>query len=67
MGKELWLFTVSYPYGTNEAFLANELPVLAKRFDKVVLFPLLGKGVANPLPPGVEVRHAITDPIAPRA
>jgi len=62
MGKELWLFTVSYPYGTNEAFLANELPVLAKRFDKVVLFPLLGKGVANPLPPGVEVRHAITDP-----
>ena len=61
-GKELWLFTVSYPYGTNEAFLANELPVLAKRFSKVVLFPLLGKGVANPLPPGVEVRHVIAEP-----
>ncbi len=62
MGKELWLFTVSYPYGTNEAFLANELPVLAQRFEKVVLFPLLGKGVANPLPAGVEVRHVIAEP-----
>lgn len=62
MPKELWLFTVSYPYGTNEAFLTNELPVLAKRFDKVVLFPLLGKGEANPLPPNVEVRHILGDP-----
>ncbi|MFZ1689161.1 MAG: glycosyltransferase [Flavobacteriales bacterium] len=61
-GKELWLFTVSYPYGTNEAFLENELPVLAKRFRKVVLIPLLGKGAANPLPPGVEVRHTVADP-----
>ena len=62
MDKELWLFTVSYPYGTNEGFLANELPVLAKRFSKVVLFPLLGKGVASPLPAGVEVRHVIAEP-----
>lgn len=62
MPKELWLFTVSYPYGTNEAFLTNELPVLAKRFDRIVLFPLLGKGEANPLPPNVEVRHILKDP-----
>ena len=62
MPKELWLFTVSYPYGTNEAFLANELPVLAKRFDRIVLFPLLGKGEANPLPTNVEVRHILKDP-----
>lgn len=62
MPKELWLFTVSYPYGTNEAFLTNELPVLARRFDRIVLFPLLGKGDANPLPPNVEVRHILRDP-----
>lgn len=53
--KELWLFTIRFPYGHGEAFLENELPILAQGFERVRLFPLMPIGEQRPLPPGVEV------------
>lgn len=55
--KELWLFTIHFPYGHGEAFLENELPVLTRGFPRIKLFPLLGTGEARSLPPGVEVQQ----------
>lgn len=58
MLTELWLFTMRFPFGNGEAFLENELPFLAKGFERVRLFPLSGTGQARSLPPGVEVERA---------
>ena len=33
--KELILVTASYPYGTAEAFLTDEIPALSRRFEKI--------------------------------
>lgn len=38
--KRLILFSNTFPYGSGETFLAQELPYLAERFDEVVIFPL---------------------------
>lgn len=37
--KTLVCFTASYPYGLKETFFDNELPYLAKEFDKVYILP----------------------------
>lgn len=60
MGKELWLFTISFPYGHGESFLENELAILTGGFDRVRLFPLLPLGDQRPLPAGVEVERLFT-------
>lgn len=61
MGKqELWLFTMRFPFGHGEAFLENELPILAQGFKRVRLFPLLSTGEVRPLPAGVEVERLFT-------
>ncbi len=60
-GNELWLFTIRFPFGHGEAFLENELPILAKGFERVRLFPLLSEGEPRPLPPGVEVERLFTE------
>lgn len=64
MDKELWLFTQSFPLGRGEAFLENELPVLAARFKKVRFFPMHGAQGIRPLPPNVVVERLITEPYA---
>ncbi|MGB6048496.1 MAG: hypothetical protein WBG34_12940, partial [Flavobacteriales bacterium] len=46
-----------FPHGNGEAFLENELPILAEGFERVRLFPLLNSGEIRPLPPGVEVER----------
>ncbi len=40
MGRELAIFTNTYPYGKGETFLAEEAPFVFKEFDKVHIFPL---------------------------
>lgn len=40
MNKRVYLFTYSFPYGTGETFLENELPYLCKAFDEVRIVPL---------------------------
>ncbi|MBK9059423.1 MAG: glycosyltransferase [Flavobacteriales bacterium] len=59
--KELWLFTIRFPFGHGEAFLENELPILAQGFERVRLFPLLPGGEQRPLPPGVEVERLFSE------
>jgi glycosyltransferase involved in cell wall biosynthesis len=53
-GKELWLFTMNFPFGNGEAFLENELSELSRGFERVCLFPLTVKGDLRPLPANVE-------------
>ena len=52
--SELWLFTMRFPFGNGEAFLENELPILAKGFQRVRIIPLLPIGEPRPLPLNVE-------------
>lgn len=35
----LIIFTAEFPYGQNETFLENELPIIAKQFNTIKLFP----------------------------
>lgn len=58
--KELWLFTMRFPFGHGEAFLENELPLLAHTFGRIRLFPMHTEGGIRPLPPGVEVERAFS-------
>lgn len=37
--KTLYLFTNSYPYGSIECFLEDEITYLSKRFDRIVILP----------------------------
>lgn len=55
MGKELWLFTIRFPFGNGESFLENELPILARGFEKVRLFPLMPEGPSRAIPANVHV------------
>ena len=63
--KELWLFTARFPHGTGEPFLENELPVLARRFRRIVIVPQLADVQGErPLPANVVVHPAMPDPMA---
>lgn len=55
MSKELWLFTIRFPFGNGESFLENELPILARGFERVRLFPLMPEGPPRAVPANVEV------------
>lgn len=61
---KLLLFTNSYPYGTGETFLQEELPYIAGKFDEILLYPLYipggEKNIAHipvkPVPANVTIR-----------
>ncbi len=61
MGKELWLFTIRYPFGNGESFLESELPILARGFERVRIFPLMPEGELRSTPKNVEVTQLFTD------
>jgi len=46
---------VSYPYGSGEQFLANEIEFLSKRGVDIVIYPSAREGEARNLPNGVKV------------
>jgi glycosyltransferase involved in cell wall biosynthesis len=53
--KKIVLFTYMFPYGNSEAFLESELPLLAQKYDRIALVPMVsGKGI-RPLPANVEI------------
>ncbi len=54
--KELWVFTMRYPFGVRESFLENEIAVLCKRFDRVVVFPQHPDGTQRAMPANAELR-----------
>lgn len=60
--KELWLFTMHYPFGVREAFLENEMPVLCKRFDRVLVFPENRNGTQRTMPPNAELQLLLEEP-----
>lgn len=64
--RDLHLFTMRFPSGLGEAYLENELPVLAKHFGTVTLLPLFrdAKG-ERPLPANVAVKSVVADAYAP--
>ncbi|MEG1088859.1 MAG: glycosyltransferase [Bacteroidales bacterium] len=46
--SKLTIFTNTYPYGTGETFLHEELPIVAEKFTEVIIFPLyIPQNVAN--------------------
>jgi glycosyltransferase involved in cell wall biosynthesis len=47
------LLTVAYPFGNAESFLDAELPVLTRRFSRVIVVPSRPQGQRRPLPAGV--------------
>lgn len=70
MSQELWLFTMHYPYSTGAPFLSDELPVLARHFPRIRLFPFHAEGPIREVPDGVEVEALFTPnelnrPLAP--
>jgi glycosyltransferase involved in cell wall biosynthesis len=60
MQKELWIFTTRFPFGNGESFMENELPILARRFKRIKLFPLMPIGEQRPLPPNVTVEKVFS-------
>lgn len=61
MGKELWLFTIRYPFGNGESFLESELPILARGFERVRIFPLMPEGEQRFTPKNVMVIQLFGD------
>jgi glycosyltransferase involved in cell wall biosynthesis len=61
MGRELWLFTIRYPFGNGESFLESELPILARGFERVRIFPLMPEGDQRQVPKNVEVIQLFGD------
>ncbi len=54
--KTVYLFTNNYPYSTPESFLEEEVLFLSRRFDRVVILPIIeGKGKMRPIPDNCEV------------
>lgn len=51
--KELWVFTLRYPFGDQETYVGHELRVLARHFERIRLFPLFPASDPRPLPPNV--------------
>ena len=41
LGNCLVLLTKTYPYGKGEEFIEDEIPCLAKHFEKIIIFNLL--------------------------
>lgn len=64
--RELLLFTMRFPFGTGEAYLENELPVLAKRFKRTTLIPLFkGPDGVRLFPEKVALLWLTFDPFRP--
>lgn len=54
-GRFLYLFTNSFPYGSGEVFVGNELPYLASTFQEVFIQPFIGQGAKRDTPHNVTI------------
>lgn len=62
INKRLILFTDTFPYGTAETFLAEELPFVAAKFSEVIIHPLYvprSKKAARTVPVNVRVAEPL--------
>lgn len=57
--KVLNIFTIDFPYNNGEPFLKNEIEVLAKSFEKIIVFPMNFKDtkIKCQLPDNIVVQH----------
>lgn len=53
--REVWLFTMRYPFGLGEAFLENELPVLCRHHARVTIVPQFAEGTPRSVPANARV------------
>jgi glycosyltransferase involved in cell wall biosynthesis len=53
--RELWVFTLYYPYGHLESYIGNELNVLSRYFSTIRVLPLVGEGEPRPMPPNAKL------------
>jgi glycosyltransferase involved in cell wall biosynthesis len=63
--RVLNIFTIDFPYNNGEPFLRNEITILSKNFDKIVVFPMNFKDttIKCQLPDNIVVQHeTIFDP-----
>jgi len=62
MKQVVYLFTAAFPYGRAESFLENEIPVLAKKFNSIFIFPHTNKGEEiRTIPANCIVQEAINE------
>jgi colanic acid/amylovoran biosynthesis glycosyltransferase len=60
-GKEVWLFTMRFPFGKGEAFIESEIPVLLQYFDRVRCIPMIADAPQRPVPDRVDVIVPVKD------
>lgn len=59
--KNLILLTASFPFGRQETFLENEIPILAEEFDKITILHSYNDGVKRSVPTNVDCIHSPLD------
>ena len=62
--RNLYLFTVKYPYTKySECFLEDEIEYLSKKFNRIMITPLLAEGdEIKSLPDNVTTSHPLFTP-----
>ncbi len=57
--KTLNIFTIDFPYGNGEPFLKNEIDILAKKFDRIYIFPMNFNNtiIKYELPENITIKH----------
>lgn len=55
--RNLILLTASFPFGKQETFLENELPILAEAFDKITILHSYNNGNKRTIPTNVNCIH----------
>src|SRR5262245_41674862 len=69
MGKQLYYFTASYPWGAGLTWKANELTHLREYFDRITVVPDFCEGNSDSpkeLPPGVVAETPLVRDGSPR-
>ena len=59
--KNLILLTASFPFGRQETFLENEIPILAEEFDKITILHSNKDDIKRSVPTNVDCIHTPLD------
>ena len=54
----LKLYTNSYPFGKGEEFIANEIQILSRYFDKIIIYPKDRSGKKRKVPDNVAISNS---------
>lgn len=59
MHKDLIIVTRQYPFGNNETFLESEIPIIAKYFRRIIIFPSTSSKTQRAVPKNVVINNLI--------